>query len=770
MLSRGILFLTVLWQCATVGLAYDWKQAAEEQELSPEQIQRLERDKIVFTDKHTMQVFSPYVDPDVPVFITSDSILNAYHVLFEESILRLEQTNYAKLPKILDHLWENLETADRNIEGNSELVSAAKARAKIVLGTAIALMTGKPPTTDDRIAAFIREEVDRVEAAEARVKPEWMGPPDEPPLAIDYSRYKPRGFYSRTDGLKRYFRAVSWLQSIPFEVDDNEQLLAIVMLGGCLSEKRPDEDKHRESRAAFFGCFKELLGDQDDWDLLTAATFVTPGLKLDLNGTGLDAIRKAIKAKAEETGHRPMVNDQVGYLPGEVPLSFRVISAHRLPDAVLFMRTTDPSLGRTLPSGLDVCVALGSDYAKSRLEGRSKEAVIDTIEQSKDIFTGSSLYFDYLDCVSTLLDPPSPDAPEFMSRDPWQAKSCQTVLGGWAQLRHTWALQAKDTTMFYCTTEAETPVGFVEPVPDFFARLEELSKRTAKLLQHADAEVDKSFSAIARLQSILATLEAARESKAGDDDFWGSFSDSLVCYSLEKVMRGSYGEMTSEEAKALVDESIPKLKGLMDRIERGETPAHPFVGYMSESAEKPLPELWEDLATLSARLRSIAQKHLDNEPLDGDDRYFIIKYGEHLAPLTFHLGTPTEVPRDDAPRIIDVFHNPMKGVYLEVGVGRPQIMYVLYSSEGEEYLCRGVVMPYHEFQSTKRLNDHEWKGMLAFFDPPAKSTQPPWLRETFGNDDDGLPSYVTVGGGIAVAAIALAFWLRSRRRRELRRQ
>ena len=61
---------------------YDWKQAAAERKLTPDTIQLLEQRKIAFGDS-SKQSFGPYLGG--PVFITSDSLLNGFHVLFEDS-------------------------------------------------------------------------------------------------------------------------------------------------------------------------------------------------------------------------------------------------------------------------------------------------------------------------------------------------------------------------------------------------------------------------------------------------------------------------------------------------------------------------------------------------------------------------------------------------------------------------------------------------------------------------------------------------------------
>ena len=55
-----------------------------------------------------------------------------------------------------------------------------------------------------------------------------------------------------------------------------------------------------------------------------------------------------------------------------------------------------------------------------------------------------------------------------MRNEAWEIKSCNAVLSGWAQLRHTWALQARQSN--YCLGGIRPPPGFVEPDPEFFLK------------------------------------------------------------------------------------------------------------------------------------------------------------------------------------------------------------------------------------------------------------------------------------------------------------
>ena len=141
------------------------------------------------TNRAYRQVFTPYLGDDVPLFLTSDSLLNGFHVLYEESILRMEQANARKLGRILKFIWQNLETADKAFTGKPQLVAAARARAKLTIATAMQLLGEQPIPLEPSVAALVAEEVRRVESARGRQKPKWLGPPDPGFAALDYTRY-----------------------------------------------------------------------------------------------------------------------------------------------------------------------------------------------------------------------------------------------------------------------------------------------------------------------------------------------------------------------------------------------------------------------------------------------------------------------------------------------------------------------------------------------------------------------------------------------------
>lgn len=703
-----------------------WKAVAQGQQLKAEDIKLLGNNRLLITNETYKQVFQPYLGGDLPFFITSDSLLNAYHVLYEESILRMEKASAGKLPEILLTIYGNLAAGAQQWKAEAELLAAATKRASIVVGTALRLMDDDFRTGDRQVDAIITLELKKIVEAKAKEMPTWLGKPDRTFLGLDYSRYRPRGFYTQSDDLSRYFRAVAWLQSIPFRVSKDKELASILILGSCI----PGDGTGRSGDVPaeyrdFFRAYTMFIGPGDDWDL-PYATYVAGKIsRFDLGKEALDRAEEQLIKKATRSRERPQINDQLRFAADDPNCAaephFRIISAYRTPDGILFHRTTDlRRFGRSLPDGLEVCTALGSSFARAKLTYHDKQRLLETIDAAKSVFSGHSLYLEYMKCLEALLDEPERDGPSFMKSDLWQAKSCNTVLGGWAQLRHTWALQAKQTVHYAGATMP--PTGFVEPEPEFFSRMAILARRTRDVLEQGHAfamgyeETATMLIEVAVLLEKARTREGLREEidKAGEENLKGLEAGFMI---MSYVTDGQDREDLPKVAR--------RLREIASDLQKGKTPPEPRLRRILTEVQVDLKPLWESLIEICRHLEMLAHKQLRGKPWKQQDERFIKGYGVQIARMMLYGGNAYLNPRDDAPRIVDVYSNPYipKG-YLHVGIGRARAMYILYPWEGKPVLCRGAVMPYYEFAHSHRLTDAEWKEML---DSDKRPGVPDWL-------------------------------------------
>jgi Protein of unknown function (DUF3160) len=623
------------------GPSSNWEENIESLGLTENELSSLKENGIIVTNNTYTQNFSCYIRRGGKLFITSDAVLNAYHVLYEESFLHLESQKAPELPGILKSILNHLDACDSKFKGNPDLITRAKQRNLLVLGIAMKLMDETFRFNDPELDQIIQTEVEKIMAGKAIERPSFLSNPDSSFSTLDYSRFTPREFYTRTPLLSRYFQAVSWLQSIPYRVHHNEELVAILMLGASVNESKGGwifrKNDHFEE---YFQSYKELIGSHDDLDIITASSisFNT----INLAGNGLDDIRKTIKEIEKGTIGDSLINDQIRFPESDPKLvdqtDFRVISAHRVPSAVLFQQTTDiRQLNRLFPNGLEIPAALGSSFARELIDDKEKDAVIAAIDSCQESFKGEGLYTHYLDTLRTLANEPDKGAPDFTRKDSWKRKSCNTVLASWAQMRHTYALHAKESAIMAGECEELKPAGFVEPNPKFFHQMGTLIQNSRKLLK----------------------------------------------------------------AQGAFNQKINYQDGATNNIRSFN-----------------LDVQWERLESLCADLEGIATKQVNHDDLTVKDNNIITGFGFALAEIMFHYEDAYGLPKDEAPKIVDVYSNVQYGGYLHVGVSRARTIYVLYPWKGKTYFCEGAIMPYYEFVSPTRLTDESWMTMLDSDDRP----------------------------------------------------
>jgi hypothetical protein len=724
------------------GKDYDWKAVAKKHGLDDKTIAQIERDKFCITNEAFAQVFTPYIFAGLPLFVTSDSVLNGYHVLFEESVRRAEYKHARQLAAILRFIAKNLAAVEEDFQGNAKLAAAAKRRATLVIAVAMRLLGDASLKLDADTGALVTAEAQRIESGAGQGKSAWLGPPDRGFVRLDYARYKPRGFYTKTPELQRYFRALGWLQSIPFRVENDEELVAILMLGHTVAPQRfgsgPMEE---EAVGSFFLAYNALIGCGDDWDLMDAARAAQIGVPLTTEG--IADKRKDLLEKAAGYDKRARINDQLAFAPDEpgriAEVTYRIVSAYRLPDAVLFQRTTDPrEFKRSCPDGLEVLAVLGSKFARENLPSQDHDKLLATIDACKGFLNEESLYVQYLRCLAALLAGPEPDAPKFMASQPWQIKQCQAALAGWTQLRHTWVLQAKPNVEYMGVTQL--PPGFVEPEPEFYNRLAALVDLSERVLDKAGALESDPQDALFELQKAVAVLEKLARGKDPRKAFEHMSVEEAAalqqCAGLTYVLQHGDGRDATDPAKAILNE-VATLKGLLGRLEKGEKIEDQRVSSALKEMMLDIKPLWRKLGALCRRLEALSHKQLRGVPFNPEENRFLEHYGKELAAVMLYGGNAYLTPNDDAPRIADVFSNPNEERCLLVGIARPRAIYVLYPHKGGEVLCRGGVLPYYEFRHSEPLTDARWKDLLDSKDRPPL---PSWLKPIVGGGELSRPT------------------------------
>jgi hypothetical protein len=200
--------------------------------------------------------FSTLSGEDVPVFITSDSTLHLYHIEFNEILKNLEIKKLSPmLSSFLDSLIKET-TGQYNGLKDSELKELAR-RNLAYLSVAMKLLNPNY-NVNFVVSSDVNKEIERIEKHEGLFKSELFSkdcpteclelafPNEKCGQAIkglkipyegkqwdsaefykevctrscyceDYSQYVPRGHYTSSEELKRYFKAMMWLGRISFK-------------------------------------------------------------------------------------------------------------------------------------------------------------------------------------------------------------------------------------------------------------------------------------------------------------------------------------------------------------------------------------------------------------------------------------------------------------------------------------------------------------------------------------------------------------------------
>lgn len=151
---------------------------------------------------------------------------------------------------------------------------------------------------------------------------------------------------------------------------------------------------------------------------------------------------------------------------------------------------------RGFPRGLDIMALFGSKRAKEILENLGDTKYSDYEKKFSELKKEidalpleawfQNLYWNWLYVLKSLLTEFGEGYQTFMQTKAWQDKELNTALASWAELRHDTILYVKQSyTMAEMGAAPEPPiVGYVEPIPEFYARLLTLTKMTKKGLEN----------------------------------------------------------------------------------------------------------------------------------------------------------------------------------------------------------------------------------------------------------------------------------------------
>lgn len=157
---------------------------------------------------------------NTPIYVTADTSLHLFHIQFDETLKEIEENNF--YPGILEASKALLKASEEDYRAfKGDLKEAAK---RNVAYFSVALKQFDPKfSSPSYVKEWVSWECGQIEGHTGM--PEYETAREKALFRIpeDYSQYVPRGHYTRSDTLKRYFLGVMWYGRMAFLMKGHEK-------------------------------------------------------------------------------------------------------------------------------------------------------------------------------------------------------------------------------------------------------------------------------------------------------------------------------------------------------------------------------------------------------------------------------------------------------------------------------------------------------------------------------------------------------------------
>lgn len=641
--------------------------------LNDEMRQKLEKQGFIAALSNYDQIYDLYkgnTDAGKPNFVTTDSVLHTYHILYDYTLRNLEINKFIPDLKNLNKVLLQNALSQYSSVTDPKLKTAAK---KNVAYFAVASKLLEPETTiPTDVKDLVGQELDLIDKHEGFKNSPIFG------YKEDYSQYVPRGHYTRNEDFKKYFKTMMWYGRMMFRIEPpvgttgqqtnkekgREETRQALLISLILNQAKVNEEDALMVWDRIYQPTVFFVGKADDlsvYDYLGVIKKVFGG-SVAINGLTDDA---KIDQTIAELKALPAPKISSSFVwetedPAKVTKGFRFMGQRFIPDSYMFQQLVFPKIQdytgggskpftaetiqtlkgmrtvRVFPRGLDVTAVLGSQRAEEILD-KEKDSAFENYDEQfqklKQEFSSlpqdqwaENLYWNWLYSLLPTLTVKGNGYPVFMQQESWLDKDLNSFLGSWAELRHDTILYAKQSYTGIGVTSARPKPklddrGYVEPNAEVYARLASLAKFMREGLDSRNLLVGEYKDKLSRMEEVLLTLKTISEK-----------------------------ELINKDLEEKDYEFIKGIGGVL-----------------------------ENLVTFSA---------------------------EETERITSETDTKMEV-------IADVHTDGNTAQVLEEGVGKPMNLLVVIKEGGNLYLTSGAVFSYYEFKHpmADRLTDEKWQEM-----------------------------------------------------------
>lgn len=453
------------------------------------------------------EAFLDIYQRDLPVFISTDAILHAFHFSYDR-ILKDVELGFIipNLTSLLQVMHSNINVLHSSYGSNPEMLRMLQdvdiyfTVAQKLLGITTEPFYSQNNTEIETILTFINtENMNDAFLFSSNCK------------RIDFSQFKPRGHYVDIENpiLEKYFHTMMWLGRIeiylsrpsspPYppcsyqtDADIQRQIIDAVLISELFEISNASQYyENIESVLRFFvGNSDNVTLENIQWlkqaiNLSNASELLNPNICRTFQDTlkhqpfANQFILSQILAGGTVLSPDSIVPPSAFLLFGQRFVIDSYVTASVVYDRILF---NGERVCRLFPSTLDPMFALGNNAAAQLLTPEldqfyysSNLAALRYLIDSYGIdFWDSTIYNMWLNGIRNLNPPLNRESfPLFMQTAAFWQEKLNTQLSSWTQLRHDNLLYVKQS--YTGGTTCSYPYAYLEPFPEFYTGLKHLA-------------------------------------------------------------------------------------------------------------------------------------------------------------------------------------------------------------------------------------------------------------------------------------------------------
>lgn len=509
----------------------------------------------------------------MPNFVTVDAALHTYHLYF----LYLQRQTEQKylLPLLTELTADMLEESQNQAEALMGTDWENAARRNVDYFTVAAVLLD-PSLKTGNLPQEVAEELAQIEAAADVLPSPVMNLGQEDNLKEDYTQYIPRSYYTESEALTRYFKAMMWYGRMSFLQADADMTRSAVLLNLALRDSGAQQDwQGIYDVTSFFAGASDDANCNDYLPLIDAAYGPDAEVaSLPGNDTAWQAFTTSLQTlQPAAINSMPIFEweDRDESTAGYRFMGQRYTIDGDILQQLVYRDVEENEDGdrRMLPDALDVPAALGSDTALDLLEELGSTDYPNYDEQMADLRTkllkstdavwNASLYASWLNTLRPLLETRGEGWPQHMQSTAWQTKNLASFLGSWTELKHDTALYSKQSyaEMGGGPPDERDDRGWVEAEPEVFGRLAALTQATSdglKSLGLLDDSAKESLDLLYELNRQLMVIaeKELRNELPTDEEFEliRSFGGQLEHFWQQAVARDDQTYLSPQEQPA----------------------------------------------------------------------------------------------------------------------------------------------------------------------------------------------------------------------------